>query len=375
MADQSGVVAVEKKTRRFWRRKERQSPSPLTHCENCGAELNGHYCPQCGQAAIDYRRSLTHVIGEILDSFDITSKIFGTAWLLITRPWALTNEYLSGKRVRHLNPFKLYLFASIGFFFLVHYWTKDLPSHLGEIPPEEREKVAAEIRKSRPEIEKDLNTKDLSAETRRKVEQTLDQFSNPSVTPTASPSTSASANEQAASPSPSAGNNQGDFGVIKFDDNDATGPFGKWLQAKAKEKLGEHGSKLELFSATLLQIFPYMILCCIPVFALILKLLYIRRHVHYIDHLIYALHIHTFAFVGITVIIFATQGFDLFAPNFTPWVTVLWLIFAAQIFLSIRRVYRQGWFFSLLKFFVGGVVYFSVLLTALIATIVIYFSL
>ena len=37
-----------------------------------------------------------------------------------------------------------------------------------------------------------------------------------------------------------------------------------------------------------------MMLCCIPLFAFVLKVLYIRRRLFYIDHLIYALHIHTF---------------------------------------------------------------------------------
>jgi hypothetical protein len=39
-----------------------------------------------------------------------------------------------------------------------------------------------------------------------------------------------------------------------------------------------------------------------------------------------------------------------------------------QIFLSIRRVYRQGWFFTVFKFFLGGFVYLIVLVFALAAT-------
>jgi hypothetical protein len=39
-----------------------------------------------------------------------------------------------------------------------------------------------------------------------------------------------------------------------------------------------------------------------------------------------------------------------------------------QIFLSIRRVYRQGWFISTLKFFTGGFIYLIVLFLALAAT-------
>jgi hypothetical protein len=47
---------------------------------------------------------------------------------------------------------------------------------------------------------------------------------------------------------------------------------------------------------------------------------------------------------------------------------LLWATFVVQIFLSIRRVYRQGWFFSIFKFFVGGFVYLIVLFLALAVT-------
>jgi hypothetical protein len=39
-----------------------------------------------------------------------------------------------------------------------------------------------------------------------------------------------------------------------------------------------------------------------------------------------------------------------------------------QIFLSIRRVYKQGWFMSMLKFLFGGFVYFVILVLAVGAT-------
>ena len=51
------------------------------------------------------------------------------------------------------------------------------------------------------------------------------------------------------------------------------------------------------------------------------------------------------------------------------WIVgLLWTIFAVQIFLSIRGVYRQGWFLTVFKFFVGGFIYLVVLCVALAAT-------
>lgn len=367
----TAIAAIERKpgSRLFGRRKNLRV---LTNCENCGAALAGHYCAQCGQPAVDYRRSFRHVMVDILDSFlNWDSKFFATVGLLVTRPWRLTNEFLSGKRIRHVNPLRLYLLASIGFFFLVHYWTKDLHISPGHMGSKDRAELAEQVRKNRGNIEAELGKANLPPEARRKLEQKLDELANPSPTATVpiENKASPSPNEEQASPKPGEQNSEGDYGpMLKFDSDKPSTPFEKWIEAKAKEKLGEHGSKLGLFLATLFQNFPYMILCCIPLFAFVLKILYIRKRIFYIDHLIYSLHIHTFAFVAITVIVLTTKGLNRFAPSMIGWIAVLWIVFAAQVLLSIRRVYRQGWFFSVLKFFIGGFVYLIVLFVALLAT-------
>ncbi len=111
--------------RRFGRGKD-TGPS-LTHCENCGAELQGHWCAQCGQPAIEYRRSFRYVVADLLNEFlNWDSKFFTTIALLILKPWRLTNEFLAGKRVRYVNPLRLYLLASILFFFAVNYGAKGI---------------------------------------------------------------------------------------------------------------------------------------------------------------------------------------------------------------------------------------------------------
>jgi hypothetical protein len=125
-----------------------------------------------------------------------------------------------------------------------------------------------------------------------------------------------------------------------------------------------------LFIATLFSNLPYMMLCCIPLFAFVLKILYIRRHIFYIDHLIYALHIHTFFYIGVMLIVLATIGLNRLIPGpIAGWtITLLWIGFVTQILVSIRRVYRQSWFVSVFKFLFGGFVYLIVLAVALAAT-------
>ena len=347
--------------RRFFRRKDRQRP-PLIHCENCGALLTGRWCSQCGQAAIDYRRSFRHVIVDVLDSFlNWDSKFFATIVWLIIRPWHLTNEFLAGRRVRYLHPLRLYLLASILFFFVVNYWAKSLhvdPSQLSA--------------KDRAEIEADISTdKDVPPEARAKIEKAL-QLKSPTPAPAPQDAVSpvASAVEEPKKKE-SETKNQGDFGpLLQTGSDEPSNSLGKWLMNRAKEKMGEHGTKMGLFIATLFNNLPYMMLACIPLFAFVLKILYIRRRVFYVDHLVYALHIHTFAYVTIMLIVLNTIGLKRSIPGtFAGWIiAALWIAFAAQIFLSIRRVYRQGWFFNVFKFFLGGFAYLIVLTVALAAT-------
>jgi hypothetical protein len=355
----TAISAIKGTPGQRWFRRNNDREKPPTHCENCGTPLQGHWCAKCGQPAIDYRRSFRHVIADLLDEFlNWDSKFFATIALLIFKPWRLTNEFLAGKRVRYANPLRLYLLASILFFFAVNFGAKRIhfdPSKLDS--------------KDRAELEADLKNTDLPPEAREKL-QALLQESSPSPAP--SPATSAS------SPPPSAQPDQQkkQYGKIDerpfvaFDDAKSTTPFEHWIEARAKEKMGEHGTKMGLFISTLFSNLPYMMLCCIPLFAFVLKVLYVRRHIFYIDHLIYALHIHTFFYTAVMLIVLATIGLNRFVPaSIAGWmIALLWIGFVTQIFLSIRFVYRQGWFISIFKFLFGGFVYFIVLVLALAVT-------
>jgi hypothetical protein len=277
----------------------------------------------------------------------------------------LTNEFLAGKRVRDVNPLRLYLLASILFFFAVNYGARDLRFEPGNLNP-----------KDRAELEADLKKGDLPPAAREKLEALLQESSPP---PDSSPSTnvpSPAPNQPSPPPALSTEKQTKKYGKIgerpfvAFDQAKSTTPFERWAEARAKEKMGEHGTKMALFISTLFSNFPYMMLCCIPLFALVLKVLYVRRRIFYIDHLIYALHIHTFAYVGIMLIVLATIGLIRAAPGpIAGWtIALLWIAFVVQIFLSIRRVYRQGWFITIFKFLFGGFVYLIVLVFALAVT-------
>ena len=115
---------------------------------------------------------------------------------------------------------------------------------------------------------------------------------------------------------------------------------------------------------TLINI-PTMMLCCIPLFALVLKILYVRRGRYYVEHLVYALHIHSFVYVGVLVITLIGLALGEWSQTARALVAfILSITMLVQVFLSIRRVYPQSWFFSVVKFLVGGFTYLIILVLA-----------
>src|SRR6266516_1563627 len=289
----AATSSVEEPGRKHFFRSENRERPPLTRCENCGTQLSGKYCSVCGQPAIDYRRSFRHVIVDVLDSFlNWDSKFFATIGLLIARPWRLTNEFLAGKRVRYLHPLRLYLLASILFFFAVNYGTRGLHLDRGKLSP-----------KDRAELEADLKKEDLPPAAREELETLLRERSPPpspapplpsgtpslqlAPSPLATPATAPSPLIGPSAPAAPAADTPGSKQTVRsygpvtdrpfviFDpETKSSTPFERWLEARAKEKMGEHGTKMGLFISTLFSNLPYMMLCCIPLFAFVLKVLY-----------------------------------------------------------------------------------------------------
>src|SRR5262245_48406394 len=390
----SALEQAQPRRRRFFGGRKTQR-EPITHCENCGAELQGHWCAKCGQPAIDYRRSFRHVIADLLNEFlNWDSKVFATIGLLVCRPWKLTNRFLAGHRVRYVHPLRLYLLASILFFLAATYGIKsahfrpiDLsPSTRAEIQSElEQENVAPEVREK---IEQALGGTAVSPKKRAALEEKLKNENLPKVARDAiqqrlehgDPRPDARSKlEDAMKDLPpdvrtkvedSLKKAQDKAVILEPEKEEKPNDMPKWLEKRAREKFGEHGTNIQLFLVTLVSNLPYMMLACIPLFACVLKILYIRRRIFYIDHLVYALHIHAFAYVGIILIVLATIGLNRVAPSaIAGWIiALLWIAFTVLIFLSIRRVYRQGWFFTIFKFFFGGFVYLLVLVAAVAAT-------
>lgn len=94
-------------------------------CLNCGTQLSDRFCPHCGQENVEPRESVWHLLVHFFNDFThFDGKFFSTLKLLLTKPGLLSEEYMNGKRVRSLNPIRMYIFTS-AFFFFIYFSTTD----------------------------------------------------------------------------------------------------------------------------------------------------------------------------------------------------------------------------------------------------------
>ena len=417
LADTAANIAEQPPRRRGifgWRRRSKLPEQPLTHCENCGTALSGEFCSQCGQHAIDYRRSLFRVLLDALDSFlNWDTKFLHSLNVLLIRPWRLTNDFNSGRRARYVHPLRLYLIASIIFFLLARAINWETPDSVDLTPqdrtelvnslakltgpesplsPEQREKIDAartkiaeaegvltdpernELKKAFREFIKSSVRKNITPEERVKMSRMINRIPEPTDIPEPPiPSIDSSPGAQPP-PAPSVSippkpKKKDTLHLTVGPDNREKTPFEAWLEGQIKEKIGEDGTRAKLFMETVRSNIPAMMLCCVPLFAFILKLLYIRQRRYYVEHLVYALHIHSFLYVAVIITSLAAMGAKQTVPALSGWIIGLMsCAIVVQIFRSIRRVYRQGWFLTTVKFLFGGLIYFIILVLAVAAT-------
>ncbi len=82
-----------------------------TKCLNCGAQLLGGFCHECGQRA-HVHRSLKGFFHDLLHGvLHFEGKIWRTLPKLIGNPGDLTRRYIDGERARFVSPIALFLFS------------------------------------------------------------------------------------------------------------------------------------------------------------------------------------------------------------------------------------------------------------------------
>lgn len=93
-------------------------PPHGAHCKNCGSALVGPFCHVCGQDADQHKRSILHLVYEAAEGFfELDGRLWRTAPALFLRPGRLARDYMEGRIVRHIPPFRCFLVALVIFIF------------------------------------------------------------------------------------------------------------------------------------------------------------------------------------------------------------------------------------------------------------------
>jgi hypothetical protein len=99
----------------------------------------------------------------------------------------------------------------------------------------------------------------------------------------------------------------------------------------------------------------------LPIFALLLKLFYIRRKRYYVEHLTFSLHIHAFAFLILLLMMAVEKIWS------SDWiVNIAFLSIMVYGVVAAKKVYKQSWLKTAFKGFILFIPYticFSLLTT------------
>ncbi|UII24729.1 DUF3667 domain-containing protein [Fulvivirga maritima] len=381
-----------------------------SQCPNCGASLDQvyNYCPQCGQENTNNSVSLKTLLGDFFNTyFALDSKFVKTIIPFFIKPGKLTTKYIEGKRASYSHPLRLYLILSIFFFFVLTKAAKkegigDFDSGDSKIALRDVEDLGRTTRKalqdnlSEQEIDsilskvksddledfKDAINQGLTAEQISTLKSKLSEdaqqklglispdSSNTSLdslitesTTTLADSTSRKSRKNKSFIIPPLDwkliedlkyeKQYSDEAILDSMKLDNLSGFQRRISIQTiRFKRNPEGAYLYILSNL-----PIMMLLLVPIFAAILKLLYIRRHQLYIKHLILSLYLHAFAYFiyGIVILIVISTDMPSSTDNILITISFVWM--AVYAYISYLRVYKQHWAKTFMKFIITGWMY------------------
>ncbi|HHM20459.1 MAG TPA: DUF3667 domain-containing protein [Bacteroidetes bacterium] len=339
-------------------------PIPNIKCRNCGSALpeGARFCPQCAQKNTDGRLSFGELMANFFDTaFNIDNRIFQTLAALLV-PGKLTGDYFSGKQIRYYHPMRLFIVSASLFLVFVTILLNDIGIKEADFMVKK-----AEAFRYKKEFFHQLDTVMNEVRTRYPGKQTAMAFDSLAVR--MGGKEGLELEDSITMASWSFGGAPGSI-ITKIPTEDFARLSEKELVEKYYEGddfLGRHlfMQSLRVMKSTRGFIFYmisnviWMVLIMMPMSALALKLLYIRRSYLYYEHLLFSFHVHTF--------IFLLLAFQLFLEWWIDWSGAGWfnLIIPVYVLLAMKHFYGQGWGKTILKFFIATFFYLFILLLAL----------
>jgi hypothetical protein len=324
-------------------------------CLNCGAVVIGRFCHICGQENIVPKESFWKLVTHFF--YDIThfdSNFFHTLQYLLFRPGFLSKEYIKGKRASYLNPVRMYVFTS-AIFFLVFFlivspdniikWDTNTP-----ITPKKRAHLLADLETEYKKGEKDTT---VLLRQIRLLKDTARVVTNADLVRVTSHYKSFA---------------EYDSLQKKLPPSQRDGWFSRMMVKKfeSDNSFQENpGQVTKQWTELFLHKLPYLLFISLPVFALILKLLYVRRkQFFYADHAIFSIHHYILSFILLLFAFLLDTLFDMTGLQvFEILLIVLLFVWPVHLYIAMLNFYKQGWFKTLVKFSLLNILGFLALLT------------
>lgn len=310
------------------------------YCRNCGVPLLGEHCHACGQPVKGLVRQFSSIVGDFFDTvFELDNRIMRTLPALLFRPGHLSKEYFAGRRVRYVSPVRLFVFLCIATFFVARLATPafDIGSGDGQV----------RIVDSPRDAHAALDT-EAAVIAQREAERVRDD--EPVINLTGHP-WHATDNPLVIDWLPEAGN--------------------RWINTQIGH-LPKNWKRIredpELLSNAFYSAVPTAIFVLVPVFALLLKGLYLFERRLYMEHLIVSLHGHAFLcaalllLIGLSTLEDLAEGLAWLSRPLAWAQTALWLWIPAYLWLQLKRAYGQGVLMTGAKFLLLGLAEVGLLL-------------
>ncbi len=360
-----------------------------SRCLNCGRSIEEIYnfCPNCGQENTNRHVSFKALIGEFFNNYLSFDSKFGRSIApFFFRPGKLTTEFINGRRVNYANPIRLYLIISLFHFFALNQFNNYKNTNVTERGAINFNFDSDQFKKEIAKLELDTLEIDLGNNERMVLNQALDsvEFS------LFKKADSIKSERDLIKLIPTDGSiwpfenraqiltfydltDELNISNDKLYDSLHVSDLSFFRTAAIKQTIKLSRATMKEMISFFIENLPLLMFILLPLFALLLKLLYVRRNKYYIMHLIHALHIHSLAFflLGITSMI------GIFAnPKVTGilYIISMILILVYQ-FISFLNVYKQSVPKTLLKSTIYNFLYFFLLTNGMVIQILISLAL
>jgi hypothetical protein len=330
------------------------------NCLNCGTTVIGRYCHICGQENVETKESFwslsKHFVFDILH-FD--GKFWHTLKCLVICPGGVARQYCEGKRNRYLHPIRMYLFTS-AIFFLLFFALKGNELKISENSLSRKDRIALTNN-----LNQQLKNNPGRASLLRQLSLLNDSSKN--VYPSQFDSSQGFGFSMA---------NSGKYRSVeqydslqkKLPGKERDNPFTRMLTKRGIEFKQKYGNDMRqgfnLILSDFLHKVPYMLFLSLPFFALILKLLYVRRkNFYYSDHAIFTLYHYIFSFILLMLMIAIGQLQNWTGFSGLGWVLLLLVfVWMGYLLIEMKNFYRQAWFKTVIKFLLLDLLGFLVIM-------------